>query len=132
MKPVLTKHNQHLFNVPPSSLDNPAPPSQRLGKRAGDYALDGLYNEKSIWYETPEEIEAGLESGARKQEQLERVERVMAEILSVEERVTLELRFSHALSYRAIASIMDRNPSTIYRRVRRCIRKIRKRIEAES
>lgn len=131
MKPVLTQHNQHLFNVTPYELHQESPPSQRLGKRAGDHALEQLDNAKNPWHESPEEVEAGLQRGAIKEQQLKRVARIMAEVLTPEQRVTLELRYTYRLTYREIAAIMERDVSTIHRRIQRSIRKIRKRVEAE-
>lgn len=131
MKPVLTKHNQHLFSIPTSVANETSLPAQRLGKRAGDYALERADNEHSPWYETPEEVEAGLEYGREKDEQLQRVAQVMVDLLNEDERVTMELRYKHGLTYRQIAEIMDRNASTIHRRIQRCIRKIQKRIRSE-
>ena len=128
MKPVLTIHNQHLFNCTITALHDEQPPSQRLGKRAGEFATETVHNEQNPWYESPEEIKAGLEYGAQKRAMLARVDQAMRDVLTTEERVTMELRFTYALTYREIADIMDRNTSTIHRRIEKCIWKIKRRI----
>lgn len=122
MKPVLTKHNQHLFNVGEASLEEM--PSIPLGERAPNFNLGKLSNEASPWYETDEEIAKGLARSEQKKRQLRRVRSMMILTLTVEERILLELRFMYGLTYRQIGEMQDRHASTICRRVKRSIRKL--------
>jgi RNA polymerase sigma factor (sigma-70 family) len=131
MRPVLTKRNQHLFTKTLADKRGFLP-AQRLGSQAGDFVLDGLNNKHNPWFETEEEVEEGLAYGAEKDEKIAQVRELMETILSVDERVTMELRFVHDLSYREIGRIMDRNASTIFRRVNRSLKKIRRRLGTEA
>lgn len=130
MKAKITKENRHLFTKTKAD-QNESPPAQRLGIQAGEFKLDTLTSTDGPWHETPEEVAEGLRKGAEHAEQLAMVQLVMGKVLSKEERVTMELRFVHGLSYRAIGRIMERNASTILRRVERSLKKLRRHLDVE-
>jgi RNA polymerase sigma factor (sigma-70 family) len=123
MRPVLTKHNHHLFTQT-LAQQNEDIPDQRLGTRAPDFKLGTMDITESPWHETAEEIEEGIANGKEKARLLKQVTDAMDEILPADERVIMALRFEHGLSYRAIGRIVNRNASTILRRVRRIIKKL--------
>jgi DNA-directed RNA polymerase specialized sigma24 family protein len=81
---------------------------------------------RSAWYETEEEIEAGLAWGRRKAVLLRWVRRQMGRRLSLRERRCIELCFFEGRSYVEAAAITGTNPSSAQRAVERSLRRLRK------
>jgi len=82
-------------------------------------------NEDAIWYETPEAIMRKLSWGRRKARLLTWVrERINTELTTSERRCIVLCHF-HGLSYRDIGLAMHLHPSSVYRAIRRGVRKLR-------
>jgi len=99
------------------------------GRRAVSFSpasLAHLNRDRSAWYETPEEIEAGLEWGRRKAELLRWVRRQMGRRLTLRERRCIELYFFRDKNYREVAKATGTGPSSAYRATARAIRKLRR------
>ena len=85
-----------------------------------------LARARGIWYETPEEVAAGLAWGKRKAVLLRRVRRYMRTSLSECERVCAELYFFGGKNCREIAEATGSTPPSVHRAVSRAARKLRK------
>ncbi|MCC6490551.1 MAG: hypothetical protein IT364_23905 [Candidatus Hydrogenedentes bacterium] len=99
----------------------------RAGRNAilmGPEALHLFENSRGAWFETPEEIEAGLEWGKRKAELLAWVRRQMGRRLTQRERRCMELYFFEGLTYREAGEKTGTNASSVHRAVTRSLRKI--------
>ena len=125
MTSPLFKHNQHLHNSRLHDKEDPLP-QVRLGRRTGSLTFERLSKNKSLWHESKEDIEAGLEIARADRVKLARVRLAMYEVLNEEEFEVIELRYFHGRSLRHIGNITDRNTSTIHRRIERAIAKLRR------
>ena len=94
-------------------------------------AIDKFETTQAAWYETPAEIRAGLRWGERKAELLQWVRREMGRRLTKRERRCIELYYFHALTYEVVGKITGTNPSSAFRAVRRAVRKLRVRAQAQ-
>ena len=104
----------------------------RAGRNAvlmGPEAVRLFQTERGAWFETPEEIEAGLEWGKQKAELLQWVRRQMGRHLTVRERRCIELYFFEGLTYREAGEKTGTNASSVYRAVARSLRKIRAQVK---
>lgn len=99
--------------------------AQFIGAQAGEFALRSLTLARTPWYEDEETIRRGLEWGRKKARILRWVESQMLLRLTPIERRCIELYYFQALNYREAASVLEVNPSSVYRAVRRGIRKLR-------
>jgi predicted DNA-binding protein (UPF0251 family) len=99
--------------------------SQRLGTQAGSFMIDALARENTPWFETPEDIEAGLAWGREKEALLARVREWMAACLSDMERKSIALYYFENLNYRDAADRLGVNASTVCRAVHRATEKLR-------
>lgn len=77
------------------------------------------------WYETDEEIEAGLVWGKEKAKLLKRTRARMAKRLTPVERRSIELYYFEDMNYREAGSAMGLNASSVYRAIQRALRKLR-------
>lgn len=125
MTSPLFKHNQHLHTSRLHDREDPLP-QIRLGRRTGSLTFERLSKNNSPWYESTEDIEAGLKIARKNRVKLARVRLAMYEVLNEEEFEVIELRFFHGLSVRHIGKVTDRNASTIHRRIERAIVKLRR------
>ncbi len=80
---------------------------------------------QGFWYETEEEIEAGLAWGKRKEELLRWVRRQMARKLTRRERRCVEMYFFQGLSYLEVGGATGTDASSAHRAVARSLRKLR-------
>ncbi len=88
--------------------------------------LERYIAENRMWYETPEEIRAGLEWGRRKQSLLRWVRRQMGRRLTLKERRSIELRFFHNLTFAEMGDEMQLDAVTAWRVVQASIKKLQK------
>ncbi|MCC6695122.1 MAG: hypothetical protein IT365_05785 [Candidatus Hydrogenedentes bacterium] len=95
-------------------------------------ALHLFENSRGAWYETPEEIQAGLEWGKRRAELLAWVRRQIGRHLTPRERRCVELYFFEGLTYREAGEKTGTNASSVHRAVTRSLRKIRAQLEKRS
>lgn len=100
-------------------------PQIRLGIRAGDYRVGTLSLEDSPWYESPEEVDAGLKLSEETHAQAQALLDLMRECLTSSEFTAMQLHYLYSMPYRQVGLIMDRNASTVYRYVQRALKKIR-------
>jgi len=106
------------------SLETPELRAQFTGMQAGDFVLVGLTLAQTPWFEDEEAIRRGLEWGRKKARMLRWVESQMVLRLSPIERRCIELYYFEALNYREAALVLDVHASSVYRAVRRGIRKL--------
>lgn len=100
----------------------------RAGRNAvymGPEALHLFDYEQGAWYETPEEVQAGLDWGRRKALLLAWVRRRMKKRLTPRERRCTELYFFEGHTYREIGRLTGTNASSAYRAVLRSLRKLK-------
>lgn len=107
------------------SSDTPNLRPQFTGAQAGRFILAGLTMAQTPWSEDEDAIRRGLEWGRKKARMLKWVESQMLLRLSPIERRCIELYYFEALNYREAAQVLDVNASSVYRAVRRGIRKLR-------
>lgn len=82
-------------------------------------------NERSPWYESPEDIEAGLERAKERAKLLRWVRIQMSRRLTKRERRCIELYFFKGMTFREAAEATQTTPSSIHRAVRRSLLKLR-------
>lgn len=102
--------------------------STRAGRNAIAMSLETMRHfesERAAWFETPAEIEEGIEWGKRKAVLLRWVRRQMNAHLTQRERRCVELYFFEGHTYREIGRITETNASSAYRAVARSLRKLR-------
>ncbi|MDZ4857828.1 MAG: sigma-70 family RNA polymerase sigma factor [Candidatus Hydrogenedentes bacterium] len=93
----------------------------------------GMHNvTEAAWYETPEEIEAGLRWGEEKAKMLAWVRRAMGRRLTVRERRCLELYYFEGLTFREVGDRTGTNASSVYRAIGRAVRKLRAASQSKS
>lgn len=79
---------------------------------------------EAMWYESPEEIEAGLEWGEEKAKLLRWVQRQMGRRLTKRERRCIELYYFEGMTFREVADRTGTNASSAHRAIRRAVRKL--------
>jgi len=80
---------------------------------------------RNLWYESPEEIAAGLAWGRRKARLLQWIRQEMGTSLTQRERECIELYFFHGMTCREVGQATATNASSVHRAIRRSIRKLR-------
>lgn len=110
----------------PSLVPQPNAPYERLGFAAPPAMLRRLSTAHTPWFETIEDIRAGLEYGRKNARLLEWVRSQMRLRLSRVERRCIELYFFDGLNYRQCADALEVNVTSVYRGVQRALRKLRK------
>jgi RNA polymerase sigma factor (sigma-70 family) len=101
----------------------------RLARVFSPDALTAFPYNRGAWYETEEEIQAGLAWGRRKAELMRWVRKQMNERLTARERRCIELYFFDNLTYREAGAATETNASSVYRAVQRSLRKLRRAAE---
>jgi len=79
---------------------------------------------RAAWHETPEDVAAGLEWGREKARLLRWVRKQMRGRLTKRERRCVELYFFENLTYREAGERTGTNASSVFRAVRRGLRKL--------
>ncbi|MBN2308309.1 MAG: hypothetical protein JXR94_05025 [Candidatus Hydrogenedentes bacterium] len=92
--------------------------------------LNAVPEEDSLWYESPEEIQRGLERGREKAIQHRWVRRIMERRLTERQCEYLELRFFDGLTYSQIGIIMGVTGAAAHHCIQRAIRRLRASVEA--
>lgn len=88
--------------------------------------------EQSAWHETESDIEACVKWGLRKAVLLAWVREQMHIALTPRERHCLELYYFRGMTYREAGAATGTNASSVYRAVKRSIRKLRTAAKAQS
>ena len=125
MTSPLFRHNEHL-HLSRLHHEEDSLPQIRLGRRSGVSAFDRLTKNKSPWHESKEDVEAGLKVAREDRVKLARVRLAMYEVLNEAEFDVIELHYFNGLSLRQVGRITDRNASTVHRRIRSAIIKLRR------
>lgn len=89
------------------------------------YVLRMMIDERNGWHETPADIRAGLRWGKRKSLLLQWVRQRMIEVLTERERQCIELYYFRGTSCVTAGQLTGTNGSSVYRAVKRAIRKLR-------
>lgn len=92
----------------------------------GPHKMGQFTNDRNPWYESPEEIEAGLEWGKEKAKLLRWVRTQMGRRLTKCERRCLELYFFKGMTFREAAEATKTTPSSVHRAVRRSLLKLQR------
>lgn len=84
--------------------------------------LNMVSNFQNLWYETEEEIEAGLEWGKQKVAMLRRVREAMKSRLTPRQRECVTMYFFKGMTYEEIGRATHTNPAAAYRATMRGVR----------
>jgi len=84
-----------------------------------------LHIRRGMWYESPDEIEAGLEWGRRKARLLRWVRRQMRRRLTSREWKCIHLYFFRGMNYIEVGDATGTNAASAHRAVARSLRKLR-------
>jgi len=104
----------------------------KRGNRASRFAvpispvdLENIPECQGAWYESEEEIKAGLKRGSEKARLLRWIRREMGRRLTLRERRCVELYFFRGMSLREVGAATGTAPSSACRAVQRSLRKLR-------
>ena len=95
--------------------------ASRLAIHIDPEVMARMGESRGAWFESPEEIEAGIEWGLQKEELLRWVHRQMGRRLSKRERRCLELYFFQGMTYKQVAKSLGISPTGAWRAVRRSL-----------
>lgn len=95
-------------------------------------SLEKMSCDRSMFYETPEEIAAGLEWGRRKAELLHWIRRQMGRRLTRRERRCVELHFFAGKTYQEVGEFTGTNASSAHRAISRAMRKLRQAVRQDA
>lgn len=87
--------------------------------------LNTVDQRRMPWFETEEEIKAGLAWGEEKAKLLKRARARMARRLTPVERRSIELFYFKDMNYREVAAALSLNVSSVYRAIQRGLRKLK-------
>ena len=87
--------------------------------------IEAFTNEQGLWHETEEDRARAVAEAKERARLLRWVRGQMARRLTRAERRAIELYYFQGLTYREAAARIGVNPTTVYRGVRRSIRKLR-------
>jgi len=87
--------------------------------------LSKIDRTRGAWYETEEEIAAGVKWGREKARLLRWVRSQMTMRLTLRERRCVELYYFEGLTFREAAHRTETNATSVYRAVQRSLRKLR-------
>lgn len=99
--------------------------AQRLAYPVSPHIIAVLRESRNVWFENNDEIEAGLDWGARKAALLRWVRLQMGRRLTKAERRCVELHYFAALNYSETAKKIGVRPCTVSRAIRRSLQKLR-------
>ncbi len=81
--------------------------------------------DRGPWFETPEEVQRGIEWGREKAVLLRWVRNQMEARLTLRERRCVELYYFYGKTFREAGELTGTNASSVYRAVQRSLRKLR-------
>ena len=99
---------------------------RRFEVSVSPHSLKRVAVTRGAWYESPEEIEAGLAWGRRKAELFRWVRKHMGRGLTLRERRCIELHFFRAMSCRDVGLATGTTPSSVQRALNRALQKLRR------
>ncbi len=100
--------------------------ASRFAVTMGPAFFRGLREDQGTWYESPEEIEAALEWGFRKQRLMRMLQMEMGRTLTPRERRCVRLHFLKGMSFEHIARLTCADRASVSRSVRGSIRRLRR------
>ena len=89
-------------------------------------AIAGFANENGLWYETRDEIAAGLRNGRRRARLLAVVRKVMPQCLTARQQLCLTEHYFEGKSYRQIGQEQGLHFTTVGQHVTAAVRRLRK------
>ena len=98
--------------------------ASRFAIYVGPQFMDFRTTTDAMWYESPEDVEEGLRWGEEKAALLQWVRRQMGRRLTKRERRCIELYYFEGLTFREVGSRTGTNASSVYRAIRRALRKL--------
>ncbi len=104
---------------------------ERFTHSANPLFLMKIAGARRAWYETEDEVRAGIRWGKRKAELLKWIRGTMQRKLSARERRCIELYYLQGLSYAEAACVTGTNVTSVLRAVRRSVNKLRAIAELE-
>ncbi len=100
-------------------------PENRNAITMSPQVLDHFESTRASWYESPEQIHAGIKWGYRKAGLLRWVRCHMAARLSLRERQCIDLYYFQGMTFEEVGLATGTNASTCWRAVQRGVRKLR-------
>ena len=94
-------------------------------------SIQNFAQQNRAWYESEEDVEEGLAWGEEKADLLQWVQKQAARRLTAVERRALDQYYNRTMTYREAAAEAGVNPSTVYRAVRRAVRKLKQAAEED-
>ncbi len=101
------------------------PRENRSAVRIPQFVFDELSHREGAWYETPDEVAAGLDWGRRRALLMRWVRRHMARRLTQRERRCIELYYLFGLNHRQVGAATGTAGSSACRAIARGLRKLR-------
>lgn len=98
--------------------------SERNARQVKPMCFELWLESNGLWYESKEEIEAGLAYGARKAALLHWLEEAMTRVLTAKEQECLRLYFLEEMPYRQLGAAANISAATALRAVRRAVLKL--------
>lgn len=83
----------------------------------------------AMWYESPEDVEDGLQWGEEKAKLLRWVQRQMGRRLTKRERHCVELYYFEGLTFREVGDRTGTNASSAFRAIKHAVRKLNTAVE---
>jgi len=88
--------------------------------------LERFTNEQGLWYESPEEIERGLEKGRQQAGRLALLVKLMDQCLTPAQRICAKLYYLEGKSLREIAAITGLHFTTVHQHVHAAVKKLKR------
>lgn len=105
-------------------IDKRTSRSARASISVDPHVLEQLPLNRALWFETEEQIKAGLAWGKKKAMLLRQINAVMGRVLTPREKKCLELRYFGDLTFQEIGDATRTDVSSAHRAVRRALRKL--------
>jgi len=83
-------------------------------------------NQNSMWYESPEEVAAGLKEGRRRERALDAVRRAIPKCLTARQQLCIKEHCFEGKSYRRIGREQGLHFTTVAQHVSAAVRRLRK------
>ena len=98
--------------------------ASRFAIVVGPDTIGSRSSKDAMWYESPEDVEAGLQWGAEKAALLKWIQRQMGRRLTKRERSCVELYYFEGLTFREVGDRTGTNASSAFRAIKRAVRKL--------
>jgi RNA polymerase sigma factor (sigma-70 family) len=88
--------------------------------------LERFTNEDGLWYESPEEIERGLDRGKKRAARLMLLAKLIEERLTPPQRTCTRLYYFEGKSLREIGAILDIHFTTVHQHIQASMKKLKR------